>query len=156
MEISLVNLSEVEEIEALCKRAFDQMDYSNVRGYTYDSAHIIYVITKGLGSWKHILTKCVINGKIVGFMAVEIADFSFHSINFKRANELVWHGDPALSPYRQLLVQKALAADMIQRTNQEGADLQMAIDPRYPILGEMLTQMGFSDSSVVFTRRAAL
>lgn len=155
MQVTLVERADIPEIEGICQRAFEQMDYAKVRGYTYSRDHIVDVIERGLQSWRHILIKCSDGSRIVGFMAVEVGDFSYISVNFRRANELVWHADPVLSPLKQLHVQKALVLDMTERTTNEGATLQIATDIRFPSLARMLQKMGFAETSKIHTRRTA-
>jgi len=155
MQVLLVEKEDFPAIEVICQRAFEQMDYANVRGYTYDSGHIFHVMTVGLSSWRHIMVKCVMDGVIVGFMAAEVGDFSYISVDFRRAHELVWHPDTNLQSVTQLRIMKALVLDMIDRTECMGASLQVATDNRFPSLERMLIKMGFAETSKIFTRRPA-
>ena len=152
--VSLVRNEDVEGIEPLCQRAFEQMGYAKTRGYTYSRQHTIDTIRRGVESDEHMLTKYVKNGQILGFMAIGLTDFSFYSVGKKTAYEIVWHGDPLLSPVQQLIVMKTLLVDMIKRAVAENIDIfSVTIDAKCADISKILMKMGFCEQNRVLVRR---
>lgn len=151
--VSLVNKADIAQIEPLCKRAFDQMGYAESRGYVYSDDHIKKVIAKGVDSPNHILTKYVKDGCILGFMAVGVTDFSFYAVGSRTASEIVWHGDPFLTPRQQLTVQMALLDDMMARTDAVGANLELSLDVKFIGIERLLVRKGFTGKNKTYIRR---
>jgi len=150
--VSLIRLQDIPEIEPLCHRAFDQMNYTASRGYRYDSQHITDLLTYGVSSHNHILTKCVRDTRILGVMVVGLTDFSFYSVGQRQAFEIVWHGDPLLPPIQQLLVQKALLKDMIARLSVD--IFSLTLDEKHLELTKLLDKFGFIGSTRSYVRRS--
>ena len=149
--VSLVRPEDIPEIEPLCHRAFDQMGYTISRGYTYSSQHITDTIQRGITSTDHICTKYVENGMILGFMAVGLTDFSFYSVDQRQAFEIVWHGDPLLSPGKQLRVMAGLLKDMLKRVNVD--IFSLTLDEKHLELLPFLKRYGFVGSTRTVIRR---
>ncbi len=150
--VSLAADSEIPEIEALCQRAFYQMNYHlPPRSFQYSSEHIKQVIARGIRSDSHICTRYERDGKILGFMAVGLTDFNFYSVGLQTAYEIVWHGDPALPPVQQLRVQVALLKDMLTRT--EGCIFSLTLDEEHLELLPLVKRLGFTGSTRALVRR---
>ena len=156
MPITLVTPADVAEIEPLCRRAFDQMGYSQPpRCYEYSSEHITQVITQGCQHPDHICTKYTDpdTGAVLGFMAVGISTTSWYAVNERSCYEIVWHGDPLLPPRQQLRVQMALLRDMLVRV--AGVTIViLTLDERHIGIAPLIERLGFTGTTRTFVRRS--
>ena len=153
--VSLARHEDVDAIEAVCRRAFEQMNYGATRGYTYDSDHIKDTLHKGIDSNQHIVTKYVKYGEVRGVMAVGLSDFSFYSVGMKQAFEIVWHGDPQMGATCQLMVQMALLKDMLNRLESFDVNITtISLDSQYLELERLLSRFGFAEGTRMYVRRS--
>jgi len=152
--IELVVPADVDEIEPLCRRAFEQVQYAAPpRCYCYDSEHIRKTVLTGLARPDRVQTKYVRDGVIIGYMAVGITDFSFYAVNELACFEIVWHGDPLLPPAQQLQVQVSLLKDMIKRVGKV-TTFSLALDSHYLQLSRVVAKLGFKETTRTFVRRS--
>ena len=152
--IELVTPEDVDEIEPLCKRAFDQVGYSKApRFYKYSSSHIKQTILNGLFSPDRIQTKYVRDGVIIGYMAVGITDFSFYAVGEMSCFEIVWHGDPLLPPSQQIMVQVSLLKDMIKRVGKVKT-FNLLLDSKHLEVERIIKKLGFIETNRAYIRRS--
>lgn len=149
--VTLAEMADIPEMEAMSKRFFDQNDYTNDKGYVYHTPHIIDAITRFVVTDTCIVTKYVNGGAIQGYMIVNIPAWSHLDSQPKTAFEMVWHGDPSLGSLKEGKIMLSLVDDMIDRLKDRVKGFQ--ISASQPSVLRALERRGFKQSTVVMSRR---
>lgn len=149
--VTLAEIQDVAEMESISKRFFDQNDYTNSKGYVYDSEHISNAITRFITTPSCTVTKYTEDGVILGYMIINTPVWSHLDSQPGTAFEMVWHGDPVLGAFKEGKIMLVLVDDMIERLTGKVKGFQ--ISASQPSVLKALERRGFVKSTVVMSRR---